>query len=206
MIVLPDHELVILTPPKTGSSSAHAALCNAKFGGIYVEGPLPGQPVAIECHSFVVPRRYCNYRLAVLTRNPYARAKSLYAHARHYDRERRGLAGFVRDRLIARRHSWWHWPLSIYVGLAKRFSGRRSVESVRLEFVLDDLRRLGIVIDEFPREHVLEDSTSDVASDVADLVNVWASDDFRLGGYSTVGAIPRHSLPDPPVPNWSLHA
>ena len=159
-----------------------------------------------ECHTFVIPRRYCKYRLAVLTRNPYARAKSLYAHAIHYDRERRDLATFIRDRLIGRRHSWCYWPVSVYVDLAKRFSGQSSVELVRLEFVLENLHRLGVAIDEFPHEHVLDDSTPDVKSEVADLVNLWARDDFTLGGYTTVGAIPRHSLPDPPVPNWSLHA
>lgn len=206
MIVLPKQELVIVTPPKTGSSSAHAVLCTPEFGGIYVEGPLPGDPIAIECHTFVVPRRYCNYRLAVLTRNPYARAKSLYAHARRYYGECRDLCSFVPDVLLAQRDIWWHWPVSVFARMASRFSGQSSIEVVRLESVRDDLGRLGIELADFPRQHVLADSTPDVTSEMASLVNLWASDDFRMGGYATIGAVPRHSLPDPPQPNWCLHA
>ena len=43
--------------------------------------------------------------------------------------------------------------------------------------MVDDLRQLGISVDEFPQQHVLEDSTSEVTPEIATLVNLWAGDD-----------------------------
>lgn len=82
MIWLREHNLLIITPPKCGSTSVHRTLCE-RGTGVYVMGPCYG---FIEKHvwqSFPLWAKDC--RKAVLVRHPWARIASFYGHHRKYE-------------------------------------------------------------------------------------------------------------------------
>ncbi len=78
MIVCERQKLVIITPPKTGSTSLHRHLIAA--GCLPVYSPDPSGKVSK--HGVVVPLEYVSmeFRVAVVVRNPYDRLVSQYAH------------------------------------------------------------------------------------------------------------------------------
>lgn len=77
MIVLPRQRLVIFTPPKCGSHSLHARLCQADIGGITVIGHDPdlGDVGRHYCRS---SHEWETFDHHAVVRNPFSRVVSLY--------------------------------------------------------------------------------------------------------------------------------
>lgn len=207
MIALTTEELVIVTPPKCASSAVHTALRGLP-GYVEILGPLPGDHAAsfaeIERHTFIVPNDYRGFRAAVLVRNPYARARSLYYHALRAegDHYRGRFANFVADRLISGRRTWWHWPASTFANFAFGPIGKTTVAPVRTEHLADDLAALGVSADFTERVNEHANSSPLPADDSTNgLVNAWAFDDFELGGYAMEGE-PTATPPSPVFPAW----
>lgn len=82
MIVIKSKSLVVVTPPKCGSSSAHHAWTRRDVGGIWVVGPQMDD--RIDKHTKSVPWDFEQYRRVCLIRNPFSRAKSLLNHRNQY--------------------------------------------------------------------------------------------------------------------------
>ena len=77
MIALPDKKLLILTPPKCGSTSLHALLCQQE-NSVFIIGPqLDGR---IDKHTSRIPFDFRNYKRYIVVRDPYTRFLSLYKH------------------------------------------------------------------------------------------------------------------------------
>src|SRR5262245_27866248 len=116
MIVLPRHRLVIVTPPKTASSSLHECLCTSAFGGIFVLGPQGDGPGPYEHHTGWIPWNYTEYRIVIVVRNPYTRFLSLYDHACAYAQPGEEWPGSI-DHFAASlwesdSHWFYRWSLS----------------------------------------------------------------------------------------------
>lgn len=84
MIILPEHRLNLVTPPKCGSTSLHEALCrNPELRGIFVLGPSgdSGKFNRTICkHTIYAPMEYHNHDYVVVVRHPRDRFISLYYH------------------------------------------------------------------------------------------------------------------------------
>lgn len=93
MILLPRHQAVIITPPKTGSTSLHTQLCTERHGGIMVIGPMPDGHVGK--HTFALPPDAQGMRICVVVRDPYARFLSLLGHIHKYHRRPETIAGLA---------------------------------------------------------------------------------------------------------------
>jgi hypothetical protein len=77
MIALLDKKLLILTPPKCGSTSLHTYLCQ-HVDSVFIIGPqLDGR---IDKHTGRIPFDFRNYKRYLVVRNPYTRFISLYKH------------------------------------------------------------------------------------------------------------------------------
>lgn len=81
MIWLKDKNIVLVTPPKTGSTALHEALCEGG-SGIYVMGPCWG---FVEKHTWVLPLWAKGASVGVVVRNPWARLSSFYRHHFKYE-------------------------------------------------------------------------------------------------------------------------
>jgi hypothetical protein len=160
MIVLPWHGLVIVTPPKTASSSLHDCLCSADYGGIFVLGPQGDAPGPYEHHTGWVPWNYTEFRIVVVVRNPYTRFLSLYDHARAYsppDAKWPGsLDEFAASLSAPNMHWFYRWSLSQFADDIR--SGRDSQPLaiagwIKTEFLEEGLRFHGVEV-KVPRLHV----------------------------------------------------
>lgn len=82
MIFSYDPAIAIYTPPKTGSTSLHSALCkDGPF--VYVVGP-QFETGEIEKHTVHRPYFGANAKYYMVVRNPYDRLLSLWRHAVYY--------------------------------------------------------------------------------------------------------------------------
>lgn len=85
MIVFPGRQLVIVTPPKCGSTALHEHL--SKAGGIHAFGPSPiiddnGEPAFhLDQHSAEFPYAWKSFCRVLVVRSPFDRLRSLF----HWD-------------------------------------------------------------------------------------------------------------------------
>ena len=203
MIAIESLGIVIITPPKNASSSLHTVLCGAKYGGVYIEGPLPGvEPIDIEAHTTLVPRRWANLKKFVAIRNPYRRAVSLYLHQVQFFGYRDGFPSFVRDKLL--HPSWWYSPNVFFI--PKNVAGFVHVETLAADLIaagvqLEDQLPFDNKLTDSPREDLFE------GNEIRDLVNYWAREDFSRLGYPMIGRVaPIDQATSVPVyQKWRLH-
>ncbi len=203
MIALESLGIVIITPPKNASSSLHTVLCSPRYGGVYIEGPLPGvEPVDIEAHTMTVPRRWAALKKLVAIRDPYRRAASLYLHQVKFFKYAAGFPTFVREKLL--HPDWWFAPNSFFV--PKDVAG-----FVRVESLVADLVAAGVPLeDQLPFDNQLTDRQSEevfASDEIRDLVNYWARDDFSRLGYQRIGRVAAidQATSVPIYQKWKLH-
>lgn len=187
MIVLTEQRVVIVTPPKTGSSSFHFA-----FGGFpgawHVQGPMDkNDPESIELHTWIVPRAFRKkYKLAILVRNPYTRANSLYAHNEKYSELDFTIPydAYMKD--LGDQLEWFYWPLHRYLNNAQQVNEMALHDSpvIRLESVREDLAKLGVILQDFPNINIIGGAKTEMAEHLKPHVQRWAGEDFELGGYT----------------------
>jgi hypothetical protein len=184
MILFKETEVALLTPPKNASSTLYEVLCTPAVGGVEVLGPMPGpQPLDIESHSTVIPRRFKHFKIVIAARNPISRAKSLWRHElQHGDGRAKNLRfdEWVRDRLIET-YTWWHWPTSKFSHCFHDF--------IKVETFAADLDRLFGVKFDGELHNVSEPAEPPSAELEAaiPLIHYWAELDFKLFGYSFAG-------------------
>lgn len=81
MIILPEYKLIIVTPPKCGSTSLHQYFCENKRSGILC---IDRDHDKHTCH---VPFHYRMYDVVVVIRNPRDRFFSLFNHYNRWHKE-----------------------------------------------------------------------------------------------------------------------
>lgn len=120
MIILPEREIVIITPPKTGSNYLHHAITE-KF---WVYGQT-GEHVTQ--HSTIVPEQFKDFDFYVSARNPYYRLFSIFRHYVCYHKYSRNYLDWIFDRGIL--PGWFERPIHWY-----RDNTRTNVTGKELNF------------------------------------------------------------------------
>ena len=151
MIVLPRHGLVIVTPPKTASSSLHRCLCTPEYGGIFVLGPQGDAPGPYEHHTGWIPWNYTEFRIVIVVRSPYTRFWSLYDHARAYSQPGHAWPGSLDDfaAALSAMHTHWfyRWSLSHFADDIRSGRDGRPLPItgwVKTEWLEEGLRAHGV--------------------------------------------------------------
>jgi hypothetical protein len=145
MIILPRHQLIVVTPPRCGSTTLRELLCGPIFGGFPGGGPC--EPDWITKHTQYPPAGCEDYGAILAIRSPVARALSMYRHARDIDWTLpfvRNFPEFVRALLEpARPLPWPGWSLNCIEHLSVNDALRqRLVGLIRTERICEDLARL----------------------------------------------------------------
>lgn len=190
MLVDFDRHLVLITPPKCGTSTLHEVL--PRFGVKAILGPQ--FDFAIGEHTTLLPydvwSQLNRFRFVVVTRNPYTRAASLYAHYRRYwPPPHLVFADFLERIVIAPRYAFFNATITSMIHpLENPLDGRLPVAvdaSIRLQALEDDLRCLGYSVnDGLPKIHALDGpGVSDYTPRTKDLVDLWSYHDFERFGY-----------------------
>lgn len=207
MIAIEAMNMLIVTPPKNASSSLHTLLCGATYGGVYIEGPMPGpEPVDIEAHTLMIPRRWSHLQIFVVIRDAYARAISLFLHDQKFNSFRGDFLDFARDKLL--HPTWWYQPNSYFIPSGK------LVHFLNVKSLASDLFAAGITCADadLPRDNQLSAALVDPGSlyegnEVRALVNYWAREDFSRFGFQMIGHVsPIDQATSVPVyQKWRLH-
>lgn len=187
VLVFPELRVALITPPKNGSSSLHLALTDHKLNtrAIWIEGPFPNAigPPMISRHSTYLPEEFEGYLRAVVIRNPYDRAASLYRHWQGFQMFAGSFDDFVAEILPYPQLSPFAQAQAAYTEEAKVF--------LRLETIENDLRILGIDFGEsIPKLNSLRDENEkapELSPYALGLLNFWAIEDFRKFGYQKIG-------------------
>lgn len=187
MIVLPNYKLVIITPPKTGSTTLHRVLCNDKFGGVAVYG----SSVIANNYDHHVTGTCDGYKVLVSVRHPLDRLVSLWFH-------------YVRDESFYGRASPAFWLFANFVGrkevlpnfylfnISNYVKPLKNYSVIRLEHLTEDLNKYGLDCGEIHNEYITPFRDRNWRpyfgnkSSFESLIEVlfeWAEPDAKLGGY-----------------------
>lgn len=185
MIVLEDRELVIITPPHTGSRHLHKTLCSPAWGGIYVAGPAP-DGISFDQHVARVPEEWRTFRTALVVRNPRTRLMGLFRH-HNWWQQTKGLpdmrwADFIH--FVARDDagavSWMY-----------RFTISRLIQNlqfdslIRFESLADDVSTLVGSDVKISPQYQYDDGTASPlwTRDLLDVAGQWLAEDCDRFGY-----------------------
>ena len=188
MIISDEFEFVYIDVPKTGSISFER-LFKEHFSGKVVP---PTHDKNLSKHCREIPRHANNYKKIVSVRNPYDRAMSLYIyhlHAAKISQEEYSFVNFL-DEIIENQSKYekenYLMYLSMYQYLSP-FDMSASTYIVQLENAREQINRLPFVSRpvEIPwRNKGLESTKSEsISDDAIARINIWAVNDFELGGY-----------------------
>lgn len=127
MIAIVDREIIVLTPPKTGSTSLHVSLCRRE-NAVWIES---NEPDGVQHHTKIVPPRFSGFKRVVLARDPYERFLSLWGHhQRHCLQHGEEVGTFDEhiDRVIDG-SDWFHRNIVSLYGY--NFSGYWQIERIK---------------------------------------------------------------------------
>lgn len=184
MLIFPDNEILIVTPPKNASTSLHTwAFLNKDLRAVELWGPVAdGLIPTISRHTTFIPEEFRSFSKFVIVRHPYDRANSLYLHWQRLHAYTGDLHQFVQEILLGERSGFSRPQSAYFVDGAK---------PIYLESIKDSwLAELGEAA--FPLENVLSDvgpGLSDISRHTLELLNFWASGDFRAFGFAMIGRV-----------------
>ena len=197
MIVLPTQKLIIITPPKTASTTLHKVLCTEERGGIWVNGLSIGGRT-VDHH---VVGQAPGYRLLMTVRQPLDRLGSLYLHQARYD------AGLGRateafwcfaNRVGRGEHPdpMYQWNQVKYLEGLKRREDGLIVEPappalLHVETLQSDLVAAGLDVGELPRANAMPFrqewqfyfGEGPARDSLLAVLEEWAKPDFERFGY-----------------------
>lgn len=189
MIILEKPKAVLLTPPRTGSTTLHEHLPHKKV----VYGPPGPNTKYVNHHCTYIPPSFIGYEKYIVVRNPYARAISIYKHCMQvgvgtqhtFDQ---WCAAYLREEnFFFRPCSWYEDQLCQILG-----GGAIVPEPVdgfiQLERLHGDLwDKLHVMVRLDKRENViLLDREINYTRATAAVINEWADEDFKRYGYARI--------------------
>ena len=191
MIVLPDQELAIITPPRTASTSLHAALCREPYRGIYVIGPA-FPPEHINQHTAFVPPEFGSFAVASTMRHPFDRLVSLWYFwlGQRNGAPSMSFKDFARV-AIERKSLEPFYCLSI----SEWLYDVKIHQVLVVENLLEGVKKFGVRLAYIPHLHRTNRQPpwqSYYDAETLELVEPWAKPDLLLGNY--------------PVENAPIHA
>jgi hypothetical protein len=185
MVVNHARRWVLITPPKTGSTSLTYLFSFPPFAGECATMGEPG-PNLSDQHETRIPEACAGYLVIASVRNPYARAVSLYHHRRRTMPGAPGTASFAAfaEGLGGYGDPFFDWPLTRWL------EGLRVDRLIRQECLEADVRALGLAPEPYdvPRENVAGAGSWQWAYRHAPgalgRVRSWAGDSFTRFGYT----------------------
>ncbi len=187
MIIHSEKRWVVITPPKTGSTTANLLLRSPAFGG-----RLSWDSSGWDHHNSEVPGWASDFRRFITVRDPFARASSLYRwHLREHrvyghPEPARPFSGFISRCLAGEMHGIFSRLMTDYAS---------DATPIRLERLHDDVRTLE-PDGAFNVPHENRDAGalhwSDAYRDdpdARDVVARWAAPDFERFEYPGQGVI-----------------
>lgn len=144
MILFYDQAVAILTPPKTGSTTAIRTLCQSPHDGILCIGPTPDEERYFDHHSAVMPpdpgRKW---GVVAILRDPVDRIKSLWSHYNANERARKLMAPLSPEE-YARTLATTGFGFYFYDHNLAKLVGSIQLEfAIRTEWLDDELAKLG---------------------------------------------------------------
>ena len=138
MIPIVDKSVLLITPPKCGSTTLHDHLC-CKLGYPWMIGPSKyGGVVKYDKHSAEIPEEWPHLKPVILVRNPLTRISSLYSHHVSWC-SWKGIEHFSKDQFI---DSVAAGNDLFYQAITKRYS--RYVGYWKIENIESELNDIGI--------------------------------------------------------------
>lgn len=190
MIVFPDRQLLIMTPPHTASANLHLALCSPELGGIWVNGPTPDNSDIFDHHTTRCHCDWSEFRRAIVIRHPFSRAVGLWFHLVEWNRAHGyGCSDFAQFAQWLAEDNTVHLSWMYRCTLTRWLGGLDSDDCYWLayETLAEDLERLLETPVILKPGHRKMRGTWDryVAADhVVELLTRWASEDLRVFGYT----------------------
>lgn len=172
MILLPDKEILLITPPRCGSTSLHHALCQ-ESNGVYIMGPQLDAARPIEKHTFAIPHQAIHYKKYIVVRNPYDRISSFYHHYCKYSKNPIGFRDYIEQRVIP------HIDPDCYpiTSILLEYDAYLKIEQINVQ-----LKIIGIDV-EIPKLNVSDIKDIPWTNDLEYLIKIWGSNDFVRFNY-----------------------
>lgn len=186
MILCKDPDILIFTPPKTGSTSLREHLCSNTRQGTNILGPQMGGDIDMHTHHLPWVVRKGSMQNAILLcpiRNPYLRALSLWSHWKVWWKHQADYSfkAFLHKIVIANRADFFSWTITRFAHETKRFN---DIKFIHLETMAKELKEYGLKTEGFPVTNKgIHNGYSDLTDEDLSLINIWAADDFYHGGY-----------------------
>jgi len=178
MILLPDKKILLITPPRCGSTSLHYALCE-QGNGVYVMGPQLDAARHIEKHTFALPHQAIHYKKYIVVRNPYDRITSFYAHYSKYTDKPLTFAEYIETRVIPHKDVDCY-PISSAIDRMDYYYIDRHL---KIEDINTGLKNIGIDIN-IPKLNSSNKPPLHWTPDLRFLIKTWGSNDFVRFNYS----------------------
>lgn len=186
MIWMKDLLWCIITPPKCASTSLHTYLCDQQ-NNVYVVGPqLVGDHS--EKHTTVLPygvrwpeqhpKLNKKYQIGLVVRNPYARAVSLWGHARDWD----DLIHVEFDHFVKHILMPVQQPfLSSTISRIMHNFEKPVAKLFHVESLVEDFTAIGADMSSFPHYNKVDHPpyTELYTQELMDLVYYWGQKDFQ---------------------------
>ncbi len=188
MIIINDKRIVILTPPKCGST----------FLGDAVEGHLittenNNDNSPHDVHGMKVPGVCRDFKILMVCRNPYDRLVSLYFEMCRQQMKQgkasHGFADFASSLIqLHAKHNWFYgFSVMDFLLHFKKINLTDRPEMVRIENIESDLACHGIELKSGGRPHESDRNGWEYYLPVGELrqgIRDWYHPDFALGNYS----------------------
>jgi hypothetical protein len=187
MILCINPDLLIFTPPKTGSTSLRDHLCSNTRQGTNILGPQMGGDIDMHTHHLpwvVCKGHLIEAQLLCPIRNPYLRALSLWSHWKTWWKHQADYSfqAFLRKIVIANRADFFSWTITRFAHETRRFN---DIKFFNLENVVEQLNEYGLKMNNFPHSNKgIHEGYKDLTDEDLYLINIWAADDFHHGGYA----------------------
>lgn len=186
MITIPEQELAIITPSKTGSCSLHKLLC-VDHNYPYIIGPRQVNHLVntYDQHTFFIPELVClgTHELKIrkvvcVVRNPYTRFRSLFNHYKRHNDPHIDAESFF-SIIVNSADSFFRDISSLL-----RMHGVKLYEYWKLEQLSTYLKKYGL-----PHNLPMENFSIDRSADSLDLsfIKAWAYPDCDKFGYEKSG-------------------
>jgi hypothetical protein len=188
MLLFPDKQLVIYTPPKTASTTLIEVLCRAPYNAILCVGPV-GNEGHYDHHSTATPPLAHSWRKLATVRHPLQRLMSLWGHfAKNELLHGRGAPNpeqFAWD-VVHQAH-----PFYFYGWNQSRVLGADNYELIRQESLGADLYEAGVLAapTDLPRSNYFDANQSSprwntcLSRAVIEALRFWWEEDLRRFSY-----------------------
>jgi hypothetical protein len=166
MLIIDKIETILITPPKTGSVSAHWRWAKDDVGAFWVYGKQPNGRIGSHVNFKIAEYQY---RTAALIRDPYERALSFRKHLKDYRQVEQTIDELIDDLLSG--DDWFSEPLSMFLPAVDEYWPIEMINQIADHYSLPHLPRLNVGD---------ERMTETFSADQMQRLRPWAESDITL--------------------------